>query len=249
MNTVDYIIETAKSYLGITEKSSKHQEIIRLYNEGKPESEYTMTLSDPWCAAFVGAIFVKVGMKDSLPVSASCDRMIVKFQEMGRFHFKKGYTPQKGDIIFYNWDKDNISDHTGIVIQNKFGSLTVIEGNKNDTVGYRNVGNDSSVILGYGTPDYNVHLEPTPVIPSNPYDSLSYLDRNAINSIPILSKGSKGIWVKILQTCLTVFFGSDLEIDGKFGDITKKEVMEWQTNQALEVDGIVGKNTWASFFA
>jgi hypothetical protein len=54
----------------------------------------------------------------------------------------------------------------------------------------------------------------------------------------LLKKGSRGENVKILQEFLRV------TIDGDFGPGTERAVKEWQTNNGLIVDGIVGPKTW-----
>lgn len=54
----------------------------------------------------------------------------------------------------------------------------------------------------------------------------------------ILKFGSKGEEVKTLQRLL------NCEIDGIFGKITEEAVRNFQKNNKLTVDGIVGNNTW-----
>ena len=53
-----------------------------------------------------------------------------------------------------------------------------------------------------------------------------------------LKKGSKGAEVKILQQKL------NLMDDGIFGSLTEEAVKEFQANNGLTVDGIVGQKTW-----
>ena len=67
---------------------------------------------------------------------------------------------------------------------------------------------------------------------------------SAINSImvkPTLRHGSSGKAVEFIQYRLGIVN------DGVYGDNTKNAVIEWQRNHALEVDGIIGDNTWRSF--
>ena len=62
-----------------------------------------------------------------------------------------------------------------------------------------------------------------------------------------LRKGSKGDAVRELQTML-LKLGYDLGpcgIDGDFGKATEAAVRSFQSDHRLEVDGVVGKNTWA----
>lgn len=54
----------------------------------------------------------------------------------------------------------------------------------------------------------------------------------------ILKKGSKGAEVKTLQQKL------NLMADGIFGSLTEEAVKEFQANNGLTVDGIVGQKTW-----
>lgn len=65
---------------------------------------------------------------------------------------------------------------------------------------------------------------------------------------PTLRKGSKGNDVRELQRMLRSN-GYVLEIDGKFGSITKSCVMTFQGCHGLERDGIVGMMTWAALEA
>lgn len=60
-----------------------------------------------------------------------------------------------------------------------------------------------------------------------------------------ISLGSKGDEVKELQTALNSN-GYSLDVDGIFGSKTQAAVRDYQTKNNLQVDGIVGKNTWAS---
>lgn len=54
-----------------------------------------------------------------------------------------------------------------------------------------------------------------------------------------LKKGSRGDNVRTLQKAL------NLIADGIFGALTDEAVREFQKSNGLQVDGVVGKNTWA----
>ena len=62
-----------------------------------------------------------------------------------------------------------------------------------------------------------------------------------------ISYGSRGDEVKELQTALNKN-GYNLSVDGIFGSKTQAAVKDYQTKNKLQVDGIVGKNTWGSLF-
>lgn len=65
---------------------------------------------------------------------------------------------------------------------------------------------------------------------------------------PTLRKGDKGAWVTLAQTELKNK-GYDLGkygVDGDFGSATEKAVKQFQNDNGLKVDGIIGSATWAA---
>lgn len=243
MSRIDSIIEAAKSYIGTTEGSAKHKEIIDLYNKARYSDAYQMTMNDPWCCAFVVAVFEKCGMSDIIPGYAACDQMISIFTKWGRYYSRSVRCVRPGDIIFYDWNGDLSADHVGIVVQNRFGDLSVIEGNKSDSVAYRNISNTSSQILGFGVPNYDASDGTSG---ESRIDSTSYdLDKEYIRTLPLLQYGKNNVYVKILQILLNYYYNANLEVDGEYGVQTKKAVADYQMSNLLEVDGIVGTETWS----
>lgn len=242
MSGIDSIIKTAKSFLGTTEGSDNHKKIIDLYNRAKYSDAYQMTMNDPWCCAFVVAVFEACGMRDIIPCYAACDQMISVFTKWGRYYSRSTRNVRPGDIIFYDWNGDLSSDHVGIVVQNQFGKLSVVEGNKSDTVSYRNIDNMSGNILGYGVPNYDASNGTSG---DSRIDSTSYnLDAQYIKTLPVLQFGKTNVYVKIIQVILNYYEKAGLEIDGKYGALTKKAVADYQMKNGLEVDGVVGAETW-----
>ena len=60
-----------------------------------------------------------------------------------------------------------------------------------------------------------------------------------------IRRGSRGVDVKELQTILNRKVGCNLSVDGIFGEMTLRQVLNFQTINNLVVDGIVGPKTWA----
>lgn len=65
-------------------------------------------------------------------------------------------------------------------------------------------------------------------------------------SLPTLRKGDKGEYVTLLQTKLVNkgYSVGSYGIDGDFGSATKKAVQQFQRDNGLDPDGVVGSRTW-----
>lgn len=66
---------------------------------------------------------------------------------------------------------------------------------------------------------------------------------------PLIRNGSTGEAVSRLQRALTASSGQALAIDGQFGPATEAAVRAYQTSRQLDVDGIVGPQTWEALQA
>lgn len=72
---------------------------------------------------------------------------------------------------------------------------------------------------------------------------VNYIPRNNLNYYPLLRNGDRGNFVYLLQFILNEY-GYNLSVDGIFGTRTLNAVRDFQRNNSLSVDGIVGNNTW-----
>ena len=188
-----------------------------------------------WCACFISWLAEKLGITDIIPVDMSCNSQIKKFKNMGVWHTDRNF--QSGDIVYYDWDISGDADHVGIVEKVAGNTLTVIEGNNGnfpyDRVRRREIASDSSLIFGYARPKYPVK------------SSANSSDVNI--SLPTVRNGDSGNAVKILQAFLVAYeYSIGISgIDGDFGFDTESAVRKFQKNSKIEVDGIVGKDTWS----
>ena len=62
--------------------------------------------------------------------------------------------------------------------------------------------------------------------------------------LPVLQRGDKGPWVKVLQRQLLDEGVHVVRIDGDFGPSTELQVMAFQYRNDLVVDGVCGPYTW-----
>lgn len=169
------ILTIARGYLGCKESNGSHRQIIDLYNSHKPLSRgYKVKYTDSWCATFVSACAIKANYADIIPTECSCNQMIRKFQNMGRWTEDDGHVPHLGDVIFYDWQDNGVgdnkgsSDHVGIVEKVANGKITVIEGNKSDAVARRVLNVNGRYIRGFGCPAYdNTTHVTTPTVHTN----------------------------------------------------------------------------------
>lgn len=155
------VVDTASAWLGTREYSSKHQEMLDIYNAQRPLPRGTRMLSSwPWCAAFVSTVSLQCGLRDIMPTECGCPSMIRLYQEIGRWIEDDAYVPSPADVIFYDWQDsgvgDNVgqSDHVGIVVACTDGMMTIIEGNCDNAVKLRQIAVNARYIRGYGVPDY-----------------------------------------------------------------------------------------------
>lgn len=157
----DAVVKQARSWLGKKESDGSHHIIIDTYNNHKPlPRSYKVTYKDAWCATFVSAVAIKVGYTDIIPKECSCQRQIELFKKFGSWVENDAHIPKPGDIIYYDWqdsgsgNNTGTADHVGIVEKVDGSQITVIEGNKNDSVSRRTVNINGRCIRGYGVPKY-----------------------------------------------------------------------------------------------
>lgn len=108
-----------------------------------------------WCACFVSWCANECGYIDSgvIPKFAGCILGSQWFKDRGQWQ-DGGFTPEAGQIIFFDWEGDGETDHVGIVERCEDGIVYTVEGNSGDACRQRSYPVGSSVIYGYGIPAY-----------------------------------------------------------------------------------------------
>lgn len=149
------VVKTIKDLQG----EAGHKKVLEVYNSIKPLPRgYKLQAKDPWCAGTVSAVFAMNGYSDI--AECSCIMMIKKAKDLGIWVEDDAYTPKIGDIIMYDWQDNGVgdnagtADHTGIVIKVDKRKVMVREGNKNKTIGNRDITVDGIHIRGYIVPPY-----------------------------------------------------------------------------------------------
>ena len=108
-----------------------------------------------WCACFVSWCADQCGYIDSgvIPKFAGCVNGSQWFKDRGQWQ-DGSFTPEAGQIIFFDWEGDGETDHVGIVERCEGGIVYTVEGNSGDACRQRSYPVGSSSIYGYGIPAY-----------------------------------------------------------------------------------------------
>ena len=108
-----------------------------------------------WCACFVSWCANECGYIEAgvIPKYAGCVQGSEWFKERGQWA-DRNYEPAPGTIIFFDWEGDGITDHTGIVEKCENGTVYTVEGNSHDACKQNQYEVGSSNIYGYGIPAY-----------------------------------------------------------------------------------------------
>ncbi|SEG75431.1 CHAP domain-containing protein [Thermomonospora echinospora] len=165
------------------------------------------------------------------------------FQKIGRWH--TGTTAnvdraRPGDIVFFDWGASNsvgAIDHVGVVEKVLGGGrLQTIEGNTGDAVKRRV--RSASVIAGYGRPAYGSGDggEPAPPKPGTPAPRWP---GRYITQPPVMVGDDVRQWQARMRER-----GWHITVDGAYGPRSEEVCRAFQEEKGLEVDGIVGPQTW-----
>ena len=146
-------LNVCKKYLGTKEGGSKHKKIVNMFNSSKLKT-FPISYSDAWCAAFISAMAIESGCTDIIPISANCGEMYEKGVVMGIAIPKSKWFTKMGDIIFYDPNLNGELDHVGVVETMSKDIIHVLEGNKNDSVAYRDIYYKNATITKIIRPRY-----------------------------------------------------------------------------------------------
>lgn len=154
---VSKVIEFAEGEIGYKGTSSYSK-----YGEWYGYQGAWCTTFALWCFNQAGDVLgVKLYGK-IVPSGGNCNSMISWYKNKGRYHTREsGYTPQNGDLVFFDWSGNGSSQHVGIVTGVSDNTIHTIEGNcsaqvkarKYNTTGSKPY-NNVSAIMGYGSPDW-----------------------------------------------------------------------------------------------
>lgn len=154
------VLEIAKSQLGYSESTKNY--ITTEDGTKKGYTRYGDWYGDAygdWCAMYTSFClhYAEVDT-DIFPLEANCQRWIdiLSSDDYNLYYLANEYNPRPGDLIFFNNDSDDNSDHIGFVVEiieateTDKAKVKTIEGNSSDQVKYNSYDLDDEEIMGYG---------------------------------------------------------------------------------------------------
>lgn len=248
------VVATAKTWIGYNEADGSHRQIVDVYNAHRPLARgYALKYTDAWCAGFVSAVAIKLGLTDIMPAEVGVGEMIKLYQRLGRWKESDSYIPKPGDVIMYAWGDNGVGDctsgasHVGIVVSCDGKIITVIEGNKSDAVGYREIAVNGRYIRGFGLPDYasKATEEETETPAPTPAPEKKEVTVNV--ELRMLKRGMSGNDVRaamLLMKDKGYYPYAIPATDKLFGAKMEQGLKKMQAEHGLGVDGLLGKNSW-----
>lgn len=224
MGEIKKLIDTATSYIGAEEGSTKYTELVKLFNTTGYKYD------GQGCCEIAIAFFIKaLGLKrttELIPISNYSNAQAKKWSN-GLADY-----PVRGALVYFDYKDGKGIQHVELVIDFDNETITTIDGNSYHTIVKRNRKRNYRYIAGYGIPKFKEDKE------------LIQMDfvNACIESITI-KKGNIGslvLWAqKYLQSQGYYLNGW---LDGVFGETMEKAVKEWQADQGgLIADGVIGK--------
>ena len=245
------VVAQARAWLGRKEADGTFLEILDVYN-AIPGVGYRMKATDPWCAAFVSAVGAACGLSGVVLPECSCPRMLALYRRAGRWAGVETEV-RAGDLVFYDWDGDGVSDHVGLVEEALADGWRVIEGNRSDAVGRRSLRRGDKALLGFALPDYagaagdaaETQTKPVGVSADAALFTLHF--HTLRQGAGMGAQAALREEVRAVQRQLWVrgFSLGPCGADGEFGPDTRQAVLAFQRSEKLAADGAVGVLTRA----
>ena len=222
-----------------------------------------------WCDIFVDWLFVKTFGEEKgremlyqpeKSAGAGCLYSAGYYKQANAFHRTN---PRLGDQIFFSYSPGEYS-HTGIVVDVNGNTITTVEGNTSDSVGRRTYETSNRSIAGYGTPNWDLAVEPwekpwVVVQDGHIVNSSEWAKEEEPVEQPVEQKTENHSWtppllhyapddyyaaVCVLQGLLNCHNWDSGRVDGYFGAKTQSAVNRAKTFFGLDANGICDKELW-----
>jgi hypothetical protein len=151
------VVNEAQKWVGYTEGPRNNETIFGGW------SGYQF---QPWCGSFTDYVLTKCGFTitsfgsaNSEPSSVYTPSGILNYKKLGRFMDRLGPC-EPGDVVYFDFQRDGLVDHVGLVVSSRGALVDTIEGNT--SFGNQSNGGevmrrtrDRAMIAGFGRPMYS----------------------------------------------------------------------------------------------
>lgn len=153
------VLAIAKTQLGYEESEKNY--VLKEDGTHAGYTRYGAWYGGPygdWCAMFV-SFCIHYADVEEMPLNAGCIPWIQELAKVELYHAahtEEAYIPAPGDLVFFDWEGDGLSDHVGLVMEirpatdEEPAKLISIEGNSSNRVQCVTYDLDASEILGFG---------------------------------------------------------------------------------------------------
>ena len=156
------VADAITSWVGATKGSTKHKEILAIYNGHKPLARgYTVKTTDAYCATTVSAAYIKAGIAEYTGTECGVEKYVEIAKGLGIWVENDAHKPGIGDACVYDWDDTGkgdwtgYSDHIGIVTKPAASAFVVTEVNMSGgKVGTRTMAVNGKYIRGFICPNF-----------------------------------------------------------------------------------------------
>ena len=158
------VIAIAKTQLGYTESTRNYTvwEDDSIHGYTRYGAWYGVPHGD-WCGMFASFCIYYADVQ-GMPLNYGVRPWIEDLTALKLYHSAEVYEPKTGDLIFYDWEGDGLSDHVGLVAEvipataYESAKVKAIEGNSSNCVQYVSYDLGDDVILGYSELPVNEEL-------------------------------------------------------------------------------------------
>lgn len=160
-------VRQMQNWVGLKESDGSFRVVIDTYNRGLAAAvkkwgtrNVRMQYDWAWCECAVSGAAMAAGVADIVPIEISCPYAIEIAKTRGLWVENDAYRPTPGDLIYYDWqdsgagDNQGLADHVGMVEKVEGNTMTIIEGNKNDSVSRRTINVNGLYIRGFIVPKF-----------------------------------------------------------------------------------------------
>lgn len=271
--TRQQMVDLAMTYKGAKKGSAKHHKLVDTFNRVHPHGEH-MTYSRAWCACTVTAWEIMGGYTpQTMPMSCSCAQLIrdqkaLQKKGLGKWVEDDAWTKaEMGDLIIYYWyapksgECKQYTSHVGMIVDRTKTGYRVIEGNKNNAVGMRDVPFNWRYIRGFCHPKYDEEKPIGKLVVDGNFGKVSikraqeYFGTTVDGYISGQKKSLKGLYKGIDQNRVTFGGGGSKLIIAiqkmvgvdRTGILDKKTIKALQKHLGIVEDGYWGKATSKAF--